>query len=594
MLKSEKICLAVLLITAFLLRFYNLGFQSLWLDELHTVIEADPSLKLSELFFYLKCCDQHPPLFYFIERFIFIIFGHSDLVARLFPAIAGTLSVFTLYLLGKEIHSKETGFIAALLTCFNYFNIYYSQEARNYILAFLLTALSFLFLLKWINNTGRKNGLFYILFTVLLLYTHYYGLFIFVSQAIIGGVYWLFFSDNKKGFIKGFALLYATVALCFAPWVPFILEMIKIKSFWIGEINSGFAIDYFKEFFGNNQLLYPFLIIFLLLYFITISVEKKDKKNNQKVFGFVVISIWITVTLLIPYLRSVITIPMLQPRYTIVILPAFILMMAMGIESIKHKIVRYTVVSIFLLISTVDLLGVKKYYTKVSKTQFREITAFIAANNSNNLPVINFITSWQFQYYPKRMGLKNTIIDGANTAVTDTIFNSQKPTGFWLVGAHGAAKPEETKKKKLESKYVMIKDSSFYDGWAQLYTPAGAMGIELPFESTLYYNLNNEKTVALWNGKVSSSPVQLKKGKYILNVLSKGSIAKNEAPRIQIYANKTAIFSFDAGANFELKSFEFEVTAETVVFDFELLNDYSDAKEDRNVFILRAFLNKKN
>ena len=88
---QEKILLAVILCVACILRLYHLTYQSLWLDELHTLIEADPKLKISELFDYLRCCDQHPPLFFLLERAMFAVFGHTDFVARLLSAIAGTL-----------------------------------------------------------------------------------------------------------------------------------------------------------------------------------------------------------------------------------------------------------------------------------------------------------------------------------------------------------------------------------------------------------------------------------------------------------------------------------------------------------------------
>ena len=133
---------AILIITAFL-RFLALDKQSLWLDELHTMNEAAPALTLKEMFSYLTCCDQHPPLYFLFEKLLFSVFGHTSLVARSFSATLGVGSVWLMYLLGKELSGKRLGLIAAAITCVNYYNILYSQEARDYIMAFFFAALSF-------------------------------------------------------------------------------------------------------------------------------------------------------------------------------------------------------------------------------------------------------------------------------------------------------------------------------------------------------------------------------------------------------------------------------------------------------------------
>ena len=134
--------LLFILVGAFLLRVSNLGMESFWLDELYVMVEADPHQPLSQLFYFLKCCDPHPPLFYLLERMVFVAFGQSEVSARILPAIAGTVSVWAIYLLGREVHSKRLGLIAAALTAVNYFNIYYSREARDYIFVFLFAAFS--------------------------------------------------------------------------------------------------------------------------------------------------------------------------------------------------------------------------------------------------------------------------------------------------------------------------------------------------------------------------------------------------------------------------------------------------------------------
>ena len=94
--------LVPIVIAGFLLRYYKLDAQSLWLDELHTMNEAAPSVSWAQMFQSLKCCDPHPPLQFIMAKLSFSIFGHTAMVARMISVIAGTLSIWAMYDLGKQ------------------------------------------------------------------------------------------------------------------------------------------------------------------------------------------------------------------------------------------------------------------------------------------------------------------------------------------------------------------------------------------------------------------------------------------------------------------------------------------------------------
>lgn len=596
--KIEKLLLGGIISLAFILRFYHLNFQSLWLDELHTMIEADPKLTFKGLFDYLKCCDQHPPLFFIIEKIAFTIFGHTEFVARFITATAGTLSVYIMFLLGKEMATKNVGFIAAIIASINFFNIQYSQEARGYILAFLFVCLSFLYLVKFIKNQSFKTGAYYSLFTLLLLYTHYYGLFVFVSQCVIGLIYWAVISSEKTKFFTSMALAFLTIVIGFAPWIPFLLEMTKLKSFWITGISPAFAQDYFLEYFGNNNLLYPFLALFILLYLFKVLTNKDLDIRSNQVLGFTIIITWVFITLIIPYLRSVLTVPMLFPRYTIVVLPAFLLVLALGIDAIPNKLIKGLVLSIFITLSLIDLLAAKKYYTTVNKTQFREITSFIANYKTKNLPILSFKTAWHFQYYAKAFNIGAPVLDADSQPIMDSVINSPNNMGFWLVGTHNSSKMSAEKLKQLESTYVLVEDNSYFDGWAQLFLPYNSMQgtKELVFDKSLWFDVNNENVVSLWGAKLNANSIILEKGKYNLKIISRGTKANNEYPKVNIIANGKKIGEYTSTENKGQVNIQFECNSEPVTFIFEMTNDYTnpETKEDRNLFISKAFVSPIN
>ena len=126
--------------------------EGLWNDEyVSWFVASTPFIKgfWQEV---LKQC--HMPLYYlYLKPFA----GCSDLVLRLTSVIPSVLSVYVMYLVGKEF-SKKTAVYAGLVTAVLSFLVYYGQEVRFYSLLFLFSALLLLFTMKLLN--GKKGRLF--------------------------------------------------------------------------------------------------------------------------------------------------------------------------------------------------------------------------------------------------------------------------------------------------------------------------------------------------------------------------------------------------------------------------------------------------
>ncbi len=591
--------IVLIIFIAFLLRIWKLTSQSLWLDELHNMVEADPSLPWSQLFSYLKCCDQHPPLYFIIERLAFTIFGHTEGVARSISVIAGTASVWAMWLLGKEIYKKELGYIAAILTCINYYNIFYSQEARGYIFAFLFAALSFLYFIRLIREPSRKNIVLYALYTLLLLYSHYYSLFVVLAQGLLALVF-IFLEEKKQERIKlfkGFLFGGIIVAIGYAPWVPFLLEMSNIKSFWIGTVSHDFMITFFRNYFGDADTLIPILALLLVVYVIHVSVKSQDItsraiRNSPLHFSFIIIICWVAVTYILPYLRSVLVVPMIYPRYTIVVLPAILLALAWGIVCFRISIIKYGILALVVVLSLIDIVAVKKYYTAVHKTQFREMTAFIIAENKGNYPIINETTSWHQAYYLKKMGSKAELLANRKEGLD----------GFWLAGAHGVPPLSDEAIKALEQNYVLLRQNKFYDAWAMLFVAKNKVPQKVnatvisytdfaPGEGTV---LNDEKVIAIWSGAIHTKTIPLSKGTYSLSVLSRGTSAKDEFSHLNVYCSGKKIGEFYTTEALGSREFLFENNGDNATFTIEMDNDFTqEGHGDRNAFIQSLILEKK-
>ena len=70
------------------------------------------------------------------------MFGLSEFALRSLSALFGTLLVLVIYGLGARLFNRTTGLAAAFIAAIAPFQVYYSQEARMYILVALEGALA--------------------------------------------------------------------------------------------------------------------------------------------------------------------------------------------------------------------------------------------------------------------------------------------------------------------------------------------------------------------------------------------------------------------------------------------------------------------
>jgi mannosyltransferase len=178
--------LAIMLLGA-ALRFYGLGFQSLWGEELASWDFSNRET-LSQVI-QVVWGGIHPPLYVLILRFAQWIFGDSQWALRFPSAFAGWLCILAIYFLGKRLYSEREGLVAALLLTVLWGPIYYSQEARAYSMLILLSILTSYFWwgvmvgLRYRRELPVREAALYVLCAVLCAYLDYFGLLLVVLQG---------------------------------------------------------------------------------------------------------------------------------------------------------------------------------------------------------------------------------------------------------------------------------------------------------------------------------------------------------------------------------------------------------------------------
>lgn len=472
--------LSLILLLAVCLRFYNLDFQSAWCDEVLSMVDSNPADAFKKLYTNVLYWEQMPHLYFYLLRFVFEAFGFTVLVGRAFSAIIGVLGVYGVYLLGKELYDKRAGLLAALLLSVNAFHIMYSQEMRPYGMFFLFTVLSFYRLVILIKRPSTRHAVYYGIFTGLLINSHLFGMVTIFAQCLLLLAFLLRMpSDARKPFFIKCCIGGGIVLLLTIPVFKPMSRAMEMESFWLGPPTPTVYGDMMREFFGRSEMVL-FAVQVLLLFFILLLFRQKQKgdvRENKLLFTAIILSGWLLVTLLVPIIKSYLDISMIVNRYFIGIVAVLVIAIAVAIRKIANKPMQVIVILYFTVFSLVDLFVVRKYYTTISKTQFRELTVQIRAQNHDKSKIVAYWSRLFAHFFQDDPAVQIEQSDLENY-IGKMRLGNLPPAPFWYADAN--ARPYQLSPEAqayLDSHYKLIRNIELFDAWARHYVPiAGKAG----------------------------------------------------------------------------------------------------------------------
>ena len=183
---------------AFVIRLIALD-QSLWLDEAVTA-KVVMSYSYTEIINKFSPTDFHPPLYYLFMKAWTNVFGYSEVALRMPSVLFCLISGYLIFLIG--------GIWAATFFLLNPLIIYYSQDARMYMMAtFFLTAGTYFFL-KYKKYKTKEIFLMSLFFS--LAFLTFYGSVFFIATIFL---YFLYKKQYKTLFVSGLLFLVSFVLI---------------------------------------------------------------------------------------------------------------------------------------------------------------------------------------------------------------------------------------------------------------------------------------------------------------------------------------------------------------------------------------------
>ena len=403
---------------------YQINLENLWFDELMTLWITNPELSNDDTFNKVIEHENTPPLYYFIVKFFFQIFGYNYELLRIPNVLFHFFSLFIFFLIIKKI-STEIIFIylALLLFSLNYFLISYVQEGRVYIF-FCFTSLLFLNIYLSIlvkdNQINKFDILSLFLASLILINT-----FIF-SFIILGTIFlyeFFFKKKNKKYFWINFALFLSIIISGIVNF-EFYKSILQFKAVSITNPDIKFYLFnfFFKQYFGSKIMGYLFFLLFLFSIFFLL---KKGKIKGHLLFLFFIIFFSYLIPILYGYLFN----PVLQDKYIIYIIPLILIFISYSISQINSSKMQIYIF-FFLIILSIANQSLKIFKKEIDKPQFVQILKEIKNQSKSNIYIASFMDHKNELYNRLVDNYVSQIVRYNSLGLKDKIPGDNK---FWVI-----------------------------------------------------------------------------------------------------------------------------------------------------------------
>ncbi len=376
--KRLTIALLVLLLLAGAgLRFHNLGSQSLWRDEAiswHYVRDTT----LPNLVSTLIDDELHPPLWYIVLYLDRLGLGQSEFSLRFQAALSSLLLIPLGYVLGKRLFSPALGLINALLVALSPFLLRYAQEARSYSFLALLAAASFYALCRWQSRPTTRRTLVFSVVMAAALYTHHWAFFLLVAfnLCVLLWIVW----GGGQGLLSKWLLANALIAVLYLPWLPILLQQLSYDTSWMYSHEPPAQLLWltFRAWTASWRATPFFLLLIALAVLVAITPwffgAARLRRPDAQVLAVLIVCLIPIVSAIALSQRK----PIYKPdRYTIIVYPAFSLLLASGLAALRRPVL------VAIAVCLVAGLWLRKDITDLSTATFstaRDAAAYVSSD----------------------------------------------------------------------------------------------------------------------------------------------------------------------------------------------------------------------
>lgn len=210
---------------AVFLRVFHLDYLSLWGDELFSRYYYDlfgPAYLVTGGL----TVEPTPPLYYFVLEAWMKLFGHTAVALRSLSVVASLVALPLVYAVAREVSSRAVALVAIALFAVSPMAIYFSQEARVYMMTAIPASLMLLGIARYLRRAHKADLAMYGIAAVIGLYCHATMVFLVAACNFVVLAYLLLTpSQGRWVMVRNWVVVNVIVGLL---WLPLFFAMLSI------------------------------------------------------------------------------------------------------------------------------------------------------------------------------------------------------------------------------------------------------------------------------------------------------------------------------------------------------------------------------
>lgn len=373
--------LLALIWAAFALRVAGLTAQSLWRDEVDTLLFA--TRPLVEALAMFRQPGQNGPLFFLMLRPWLAVAGTSEFALRFPSALAGALAVPVVYVLALRLIGRKSAALTALLMALAPYLTWYGQEARMYALLTVLIPVSLWLTVAAAQQGGWQRWLSLYLVTTVAIYVHVLAALIIPIQLL-----WLLIMPVAGRPVQRFRAAGFYVLALLLPYLPLAVwqaDMLRIafqtghRFVPLGDILLVLAAVFSLGVLPGQRFLELFVFMVALVAGVLLwayqARRREGRQENTSLRLAAMLLAWLLLPPLMVYGISL-RMPIFTERYLIWTMPAFLMLCALGIVALARAWRPLGLVVLGAMV-VFDLSGAARQARQPIKSDFRSAAAFV-------------------------------------------------------------------------------------------------------------------------------------------------------------------------------------------------------------------------
>ena len=284
---------------------------------------------IQDICMYHVIADFHPPLYSFLIQIFNLFIPNPETGAKLVSILSGTLALFPIYFLAKRVYNERVGYYAILLYSVTPLALRWNIRVMSYSLFSLLFLVSLLYFIKFYDKRRRIDLILFTFLSGLAALTRYQGL---VFLLFLFGAYFLYIKE--KGIKSALSTLHG--------WGSWFILLFWISRHGFAQAGAygtrlGMEGSIFKALIMLETYLisFPYILTYPVFILACYGLYKSNRGGEkERLFNklfYLLLTIWLIAhSLFLDF----------ETRYFLEIIPLFLILAALGIDSLDKKKVK--------------------------------------------------------------------------------------------------------------------------------------------------------------------------------------------------------------------------------------------------------------